>query len=284
MPPLIRQDDLLLRLIKDVNDIQQALRRVVANLPLYDISNENTPVQITSDQNNYVPGNFDVLRISSDASGRAFTGFRGGVKGRFLHLFNIGNYEIIIKHLSVLSLLGNRVKSPTGLDIIVNAGGELILYYDITTLQWIASYASNADRISVWLYLTAVQSIPNAAYTPISWSAVYKDTGGFFNPLSPTIVTIPETGWYEISGTVLYKVDPNGLRETHIILSAPSFMGLADSRVAVVGSTTYVCLERKVYLAKGATISVEVWQNSGGPLDVRTGAYKSTTGLAVTKM
>ena len=84
--PALKHDDVLLRLIKDVNDVRSALRRVVATLPLYDIDNENSPAQITANQNNYIPGNYDVLRLTSSAA-YTITGITTGVKGRKLRIF-----------------------------------------------------------------------------------------------------------------------------------------------------------------------------------------------------
>lgn len=136
MPLLVRQDDLLMRVIKDLNDIRSSLRRVVANIPLYDISNENTPAQITSDQNNYVPGNFDVLRLSTDAP-RTITGLRGGVKGRFIQLFNIGTYPITLSHRSGLSLASNQFSFATGIDNVIMPGSSIKVYYDITKSLWV---------------------------------------------------------------------------------------------------------------------------------------------------
>lgn len=255
MPGTIRQDDLLLRLIKDVNDIRSALRRTVANLPLYDVSNENTPIQITANENDYVPGNYDVLRLDSDAA-RTITGISGGVKGRFLRLMNVGSFEITISHLSALSLPANQVISATNRDIVINTDGQLLLYYDFTVSKWIAAWASGADRISVQVRRTAHQTITDSLWTPITWQTAPVDTGGFFSAGTPTYVTIPETGWYHVSATVL-----------------TSYSGSAtEFRVAIIDNTNlniiamYKCddtqsdstIGRAIYLQKGHTISVYV--------------------------
>lgn len=106
---VIRDKRLLLRLLKDINDIRSALRRVTVNLPLYDINNENTPDQITADQNNYVIGNYDALRLSSDAA-RTITGLNRGVKGRSLRIFNIGSFAITLAHQDANSTAEYRFK------------------------------------------------------------------------------------------------------------------------------------------------------------------------------
>lgn len=270
MPQLIKQDDLLLRLLKDVNDIRSALRRVVANIPLFDISNENTPAILTASQNNYVPGNFDVLRLSSTTP-VTITGFRGGVKGRFLRLFNVGGYEITIAHLSPLSSAGNLVRSATGFDIILPAGGELVLYYDITTGEWRTSYASNADRITVQLRLSAPQTYTDAdaAFPPINWNVVVKDTGGFWSAADPSKVTIPETGWYQFTVMIVWDINSSGSRVLLLQDDAP-YRPAQDSRPGLTGVNPLITLSRPLYRARGSTMVVKLWQNSGGNLDVLT--------------
>lgn len=132
----IRNNDVLLRLVKDVNDIRAALRRVVANLPLYDIANENTPATLSTNQNNYVPGNYDVLNLSSNASVN-ITGISGGVKGRSLTLHNVGSYNIIFKNESSLSLSANRF--DMGYDVVIRPNDAITFYYNSTLLKWIVS-------------------------------------------------------------------------------------------------------------------------------------------------
>lgn len=286
MPPIIRSDALLLRLLKDVNDIRSVLRRTVANLPLYDISNENTPTQLTADQNDYVPGNYDVLKLSGNDA-RTITGFRGGVKGRFLRLFNVGVFEITIAHQSASSALGNRIKSATGFDIIINAGGELVLYYDADQAVWISSYSSNADRISVELRLSGAQSIPNATYTQISWTSVIVDSGEFFDALNPEYITIPETGWYQVMAHVAWDINGTNMRESMTEKSITTLYGNIsfDSRLAVTGASTNVEMARLTRLNRGDRIYLTVWQDSGGPLNVNVdGPRDSFTTLIVTKM
>jgi len=56
---------------------------------------ENTPAQITGDQNNYATGGYDVLRLDTDAS-RTVTGLADGVNGRRLTLANIGSNNLVL--------------------------------------------------------------------------------------------------------------------------------------------------------------------------------------------
>lgn len=268
--PAIRSDTTILRLIKDVTYIRSILNRVTVNLPLFDISNENSPAQITADQNNYVPGNYDLLKISSDQAGRTITGFRGGIKGRFLRLFNVGSYEIYLANQDAGSNPENRIISPTGFDIIINAGGEIVLYYDSTQQRWISSYSSNADRISCELELSGNQSLPNASYEVLSWGSVITDTGGFFNAGTPTLITIPESGWYYLQGIVIYDNNGTNFRETIIQQDSGLLnkMRTWDSRLAVTGSETIVPVADVTYATIGREFRLYAWQNSGGALNV----------------
>jgi len=285
--PAIRHDDVLLRLIKDVSYIRSILNRVTVNLPLYDLQNENTPTQIDSDENNYNPGYYDVLRLASDVAGRTITGFRGGVKGRFLRLFNVGNYEIILANQSASSTAANRIVTPTGFDLILNAGGEIALYYDATQSRWISSYSSNTDRISVELQLAGAQSIGNAAYTPISWTTEVLDTGNFFDAATPTYITIPETGWYNISVNIAWDASAGGNHREVMVersTSSPYLNIMTDARYAS-NVAINVNLSRQYYFDIGEKIYVTVWQNSGGNLNVAVnGPRQSATRIIVTKM
>lgn len=256
MPSLIRQDDLVLRLVKDVNDIRSALRRVVANLPLFDISNENTPAQLTASQNDYVPGNYDVLRLSSTAA-ISITGFRGGLKGRFLRLFNVGDYEITIPHRSSSSAAGNRVRSSTGQSIVLSPGGELSLYYDITALEWISSYASNANRISCQLRRTVDYSIADSEDYNIVWQTAVVDTGAFWDPTVPTDIVIPETGWYHFNLQVVWEgVTGSSAPRYSALIDETLYFIAVDSRPSAPSNVEpiFVSIERTIYRQKGSRI------------------------------
>lgn len=132
--PAIRHDDLLLRLVKEVTYIRSALRRVTTNLPLYDIASENTPAQLTADQNDYAPGNYDVLKLSS-SGGMKITGIRGGIKGRALRLFNVGDNLIVLKNQDSDSAAANRFDIKK--DYLLIPGTSFQMYYDVDVNRWI---------------------------------------------------------------------------------------------------------------------------------------------------
>lgn len=99
---------------------------------------ENSPAQITANQNNYDPGNYIVLRISTDAS-RNITGFDGGLQGRVLIIFNVGSQNVVLKNQDASSDADNRIATNTGADITISANEMAFLYYDSTTSRWRAT-------------------------------------------------------------------------------------------------------------------------------------------------
>lgn len=101
---------------------------------------ENTPAQITANQNNYNPGSYAALRLSSDAP-RDITGIvpSGSNQGRVLFIFNVGANNIVLKHQDANSTAANRIIANTGADITLSANEIGFLWYDDTTNRWRAT-------------------------------------------------------------------------------------------------------------------------------------------------
>lgn len=99
-----------------------------------------TPVQITSNQNDYAPGAARYYRLSSDAS-RNITGFAGdGVGGRAdgqeCCLINVGSFDIVLKHQDAASTAALRFLNKSGADYTLPPNGMVGMVYDATTLRW----------------------------------------------------------------------------------------------------------------------------------------------------
>jgi hypothetical protein len=102
----------------------------------FGISTALTPSQITSNQNNYAPTNYQyagVLRLSSDAS-RDITGILGDLDGRILPIFNVGSFDIVLKDEDAGSTAANRFALQA--DITIPPDGAAILWYDSTSSRW----------------------------------------------------------------------------------------------------------------------------------------------------
>lgn len=196
--PAVRHDDILLRLIKDVNNIRSALRRVTVNLPLFDIANENSPTQFTGDQDNYVIGNYDLLRLSGSQA-ISITGLKGGIKGRFLRIFNVGSYPITLENQSASSDPENRFNFSNGQSPAIFPGSNLTIYYDSTQSRWIGGDTYSSGSIFANVRYSLTQDIPDgAAATKLSLDTVISDQYGFFVDADDRFV-IPADGFYHVS-------------------------------------------------------------------------------------
>lgn len=131
----MNSDKMITEILKRIRKLEETARRGETTFPVFDLSSENTPAQITANQNNYDPGSYDVLRLTSDAS-RTITGLVGGMKGRRLTLWNVGSYNIVLAHQSSSSLAVNRIMSSTGANVTLSPNNKKELYYDFTTERW----------------------------------------------------------------------------------------------------------------------------------------------------
>jgi len=125
----------MIKIINKISSLEKKISSMMASRSLYLVLNENTPDQVTADQNNYIVGDYDVIRMSTDAS-RTITGIAGGKKGRVLTIHNVGSQNIVIAHQSASSSVENRVISPTAANITLGTNDSITLYYDSTDLRW----------------------------------------------------------------------------------------------------------------------------------------------------
>lgn len=200
MPVKISQNDLLLRLIKDVNDIRANLRRMLGtiNLPLFDINNENTPTVLSADQNNYAPGNYDVLRLSSSQS-VSITGLSGGIKGRKLTIYNDGDYSITFMHASLSSTAANRFRFSSGFDAALPPEANISFYYDDSNQRWI-----DADRTASGpVFAFATTGLDNQVITANVFTEINL-TNTIYDPYSSVDLTDNE---FTIKFSGVYMVE-----------------------------------------------------------------------------
>lgn len=135
----IKRKGIIPQLVRRMTDVENTIRKLLAvgalSRSLYPVVSENSPAQLTAAVDNYVPGDYGALRMSSDAS-RNITGISGGTAGRFLYIFNVGAQNIVIVHQSGSSTAENRIISPTAANLTLGADDSITLYYDITTARW----------------------------------------------------------------------------------------------------------------------------------------------------
>jgi|JI9StandDraft_1071089.scaffolds.fasta_scaffold444588_1 hypothetical protein len=120
------------------------------------------------------------------------------------------------------------------------------------------------------LETTTNQSSPSTsgAWFNISWQSELRDTDSFHSGTSD-IITIPATGWYHISGSVVWEASVNGPRMVRYTIN-----GSGDYRMAAVGAagmgsrSCRVPFAQDVYLTAGQLLRISGLQESGVALEI----------------
>lgn len=130
----LNNDDLI-EIVKRITNIEREIRKPTSDNPAFRLYSENSPSMLTASMNDYDPGNYDVIRLESNAA-ISITGFLGGMLGRELRIYNVGGYVITLSHQSSSSLQPNRILTYNSTSITLNPNARAILYYDFTTQRW----------------------------------------------------------------------------------------------------------------------------------------------------
>lgn len=132
----VKRKGMISEIISRLSGAETDIRKLfLARSSPYPTLNENSPAQLTASVDNYGPGLFGALRMSSNAAWN-ITGLSSGTKGRLLQIYNVGAQNIVLVHASGSSLAENRITSPTGANITLGANDSATLYYDSTSLTW----------------------------------------------------------------------------------------------------------------------------------------------------
>jgi len=116
-------------LIQRVDELEKGQRNAAAQNPLFTILNPNSPAQLTGNVNDYDPGNYDFLFMTSDAS-RTITGISSGYNGRVLYIYNVGTQNIVLAHASASSSADNRIVTQSASNLTISPrNGVLLVYY-----------------------------------------------------------------------------------------------------------------------------------------------------------
>jgi hypothetical protein len=118
----------------------------------------------------------------------------------------------------------------------------------------------------------ALQSIPNATETTVTWTAEDYDTANGHASTGTTYV-IPITGWYQVQASVGYDFNATGIRIAVLRLDGVNIQGTLGTTTPMTSAYNGMAVTpaRRIYCTVGQTIDVRTWQNSGGALDTTFG-------------
>lgn len=132
-----------------------------------------------------------------------------------------------------------------------------------------------ADGPAVRCYRTALQSIPNATKTAVSFNVGDRyDTDTMHDPaVNPTRITFNTPGVYDLGGCIAFAANAVGFRMAILRVGGSTELW-ADSRLAVPATDwTIVPVSTEWKFAAGEYAELVAYQTSGGALDVQgTGA------------
>lgn len=122
--------------------------------------------------------------------------------------------------------------------------------------------------------ITSAQSIPTAAITAVSWNSTDHNSNGLTTSASG--VTIAAAGWYDVVFGGEFVANATGRRFACILRNGAEAAEVNRFTVAsntAANGTGLVLPGASINCAAGDVISIGVFQDSGGALNLSAGAY-----------
>ena len=212
-----------------------------------------------------------VVNITGPTADFTIGGIAGGREGRFLCLLNRSGQELTIAHQLGSSTAANRIICPGAVTVKVPDDQGAWLVYNATESRW---YVIKPEFIERCLAKhDANQTISDSTPTYLALNSEEFDTDGMHdNSTDNSRVTITKTGVYVVGFNVGFDSNASGGRAVFLyknrtdILIAITFDAVATSGfgTALIGAGIFA-------LAPGDYVEVQVYQTSGGDLDVFSG-------------
>lgn len=162
---------------------------------------------------------------------------------------------------------------PGSIDALATASAEGITGVN---REGTSSFFARADHDhemntpGVRVYRSTNQSIGNASWTAVSFSHERFDPQDMWVSGSPTLITIPLTGVYMLTGSVKFAANATGTRYAYIE-NTTGPLNLAGLDMPAT-STWVLNLSTVAKLTAGDQVRLIVYQNSGGSLNIESGA------------
>jgi hypothetical protein len=119
------------------------------------------------------------------------------------------------------------------------------------------------------------QSIPNRVATLVTWDKLREDTLGAFTQSDPSHIRIPDPGMYLVTVQAGWKDCTCGYRSVHLQIDGG---GIVAGQPLPAKWETGESISWQGRLNAGQTLSVWVYQDSGGPLNF--GGYNRPSGVS----
>jgi len=117
-------------------------------------------------------------------------------------------------------------------------------------------------------------TIPNGTWVALSWDTKDFDTGGFWDSASPTHLTIPEQGHYQVGGA--WSISSGDLSSdarliTMVRVNGTDYCSSGELHAFAGEFATVSMVSKILYLSKDDYIEILAYQNSGSSVTWVTG-------------
>lgn len=168
---------------------------------------------------------------------------------------------------------------PAGLSLLTHAGAGgvpawfakgaanyyLAVSADGLSLEWKAlAFSSKGAYVRNNGSVTILNNTP----TSITFATELIDQDNFFSAGSPTLLTVPTSGWYIATGFVTFASNATGVRKVNITVNTVAEATIAQD--AMASDVTTITISSLFWLSAGNYLQLQVYQNSGGNLAVTT--------------
>lgn len=145
-------------------------------------------------------------------------------------------------------------------------GAVVLLLTDGVDVFALAHLSADLMTLTPRAHRAADQTIPNNAWTEVTWEAVDGDPWGCWSGTNPTRLTAPIPGRYQAVLNVTFAQNATGNRGARIQDDAGVVLG-RSLVAAVTGSNVSLCVTSMPFtLSTGGFITASVFQDSGGNL------------------
>jgi hypothetical protein len=122
------------------------------------------------------------------------------------------------------------------------------------------------------------QAVASGAFTAVVWDNAFLNTGGVAGgtlwsaATNPTRITVPLAGVYLVTASVVIDAAAGGtLRLAQLDANAGFVFANASSAPSGAANWVRLCVSGLVSLAVASYVEFEIYQDSGGALNVRNG-------------
>lgn len=136
------------------------------------------------------------------------------------------------------------------------------------------------------VYDASTQTISTATWTAINFDSEDYDSDSYHDTsTNNTRFTIPETGYYSLTGRATFASHATGWRGAAFDVDASgNYSGRVKVETNTTGSTTDIIANETLYLTAGSYVEFLVYQDSGGNLSVGNATAQLSNRFQITKI